>query len=132
MRVKKGWVSRERATDDRWAIAIRLRPEGHQQAAQAADWPDFWWAAVETLPPAERTIFCRWPKYCHGWPYKTWRRYVLRVCLAWYSSLSAIAIAAAGLSKLATSMMTKTPMLMVTMRSVSESAWGIWAWARDC
>ncbi len=55
--VKKGLVSRERATDDRRAIAIRLTPEGKQQAAKAADWPDFLLDAVETLPQEEQAIF---------------------------------------------------------------------------
>lgn len=55
--VKKGLVSRERATDDRRATSIRLTPEGLKQAKQAASWPDFLLEAVETLSEAEQTIF---------------------------------------------------------------------------
>ena len=55
--VKKGLVSRERAADDRRAIAIRLTPDGLKQAKQAASWPDFLLDAVDTLSPEEQTIF---------------------------------------------------------------------------
>lgn len=55
--VKKGLVSRERAVDDRRAIAIRLTPEGLEQAKQAASWPDFLLDAVETLSTEEQTVF---------------------------------------------------------------------------
>lgn len=55
--VKKGLVSRERAVDDRRAIAIRLTPEGLRQAKQAASWPDFLLDAVDTLSAEEQTIF---------------------------------------------------------------------------
>ncbi|MEM9006493.1 MAG: MarR family winged helix-turn-helix transcriptional regulator [Cyanobacteria bacterium P01_F01_bin.86] len=55
--VKKGLVSRERATDDRRAIAIRLTPEGQRQAEQAASWPDFLLDAVESLSQEEQTVF---------------------------------------------------------------------------
>ncbi len=57
--VKKGLVSRERATDDRRAIAIRLTPEGQKQAKQAASWPDFLLGAVAELSEEEQTIFFR-------------------------------------------------------------------------
>ncbi len=55
--VKKGLVSREQATDDRRAIAIRLTPEGLTQAKRAASWPDFLLDAVDSLTPEEQTIF---------------------------------------------------------------------------
>ncbi|MGF1459014.1 MAG: MarR family winged helix-turn-helix transcriptional regulator [Leptolyngbyaceae cyanobacterium] len=55
--VKKGLVSRERAVDDRRAIAIRLTAEGLQQAKQAASWPDFLLDAVNALSLEEQTIF---------------------------------------------------------------------------
>ncbi|MEO0406975.1 MAG: MarR family winged helix-turn-helix transcriptional regulator [Cyanobacteria bacterium P01_A01_bin.135] len=55
--VKKGLVTRERATDDRRAIAIRLTDAGLAQAQQAASWPDFLLDAVDTLPPDEQAIF---------------------------------------------------------------------------
>lgn len=55
--VKKGLVSRERAADDRRAIAIRLTPKGLTQAKQAASWPDFLLDAVDSLTPEEQTIF---------------------------------------------------------------------------
>ncbi|MEM6254133.1 MAG: MarR family winged helix-turn-helix transcriptional regulator [Cyanobacteria bacterium P01_D01_bin.156] len=57
--VKKGLVSRERAADDRRAIAIQLTPEGQKQAMQAASWPDFLLGAVEELSEEEQTIFFR-------------------------------------------------------------------------
>ena len=55
--VKKGLVSRERAADDRRAIAIRLTPDGLKQAKQAASWPDFLIDAVDTLSAEEQTVF---------------------------------------------------------------------------
>lgn len=55
--VKKGLVSRERAADDRRAIAIRLTPDGLQQAKQAASWPDFLIDAVDTLSVEDQTVF---------------------------------------------------------------------------
>lgn len=55
--VKKGLVTRDRAPDDRRAIAIRLTAKGSVQAKQAASWPDFLLDAVDTLPPGEQTIF---------------------------------------------------------------------------
>lgn len=55
--VKKGLVSREKATDDRRAIAICLTPQGVEQAQQAASWPDFLLEAVAALSPEEQTIF---------------------------------------------------------------------------
>ncbi|MEM9484650.1 MAG: MarR family winged helix-turn-helix transcriptional regulator [Cyanobacteria bacterium P01_F01_bin.116] len=57
--VKKGLVSREKAVDDRRAIAIRLTAEGQTQAKQAATWPDFLLSAVEELSEEEQTIFFR-------------------------------------------------------------------------
>ncbi|NER85352.1 MAG: winged helix-turn-helix transcriptional regulator [Leptolyngbya sp. SIO1D8] len=57
--VKKGLVSREQAADDRRAIAIRLTPEGQQQAKQAASWPDFLLGAVGDLSEEEQTVFFR-------------------------------------------------------------------------
>jgi DNA-binding MarR family transcriptional regulator len=55
--VKKGLASRERADDDRRAIAIRLTAEGLQQAKQTARWPDFLLDAVDALSLEEQTIF---------------------------------------------------------------------------
>lgn len=57
--VKKGLVSREQATDDRRAIAIRLTPEGKTQAEQAAAWPDFLLSAVAELSEEEQVVFFR-------------------------------------------------------------------------
>ncbi|MBE9032501.1 MarR family transcriptional regulator [filamentous cyanobacterium LEGE 11480] len=57
--VKKGLVSREKATDDRRAIALRLTDEGESQAAQAATWPDFLLTAVDELSAEEQVIFFR-------------------------------------------------------------------------
>ncbi|NEZ56105.1 MarR family transcriptional regulator [Leptolyngbyaceae cyanobacterium CCMR0082] len=57
--VKKGLVSREKATDDRRAIAIRLTPKGQKQAEKAASWPDFLLSAVTELSEEEQTIFFR-------------------------------------------------------------------------
>ncbi len=57
--VKKGLVSREQAVDDRRAIAIRLTPEGREQAEQAATWPDFLLSAVAELSEEEQTVFFR-------------------------------------------------------------------------
>ncbi|MEM9907389.1 MAG: MarR family winged helix-turn-helix transcriptional regulator [Cyanobacteria bacterium P01_D01_bin.44] len=54
--VKKKLVVREQAADDRRAIAIRLTPEGEQQAIQAAQWPDFLLAAVEELSAEEQAV----------------------------------------------------------------------------
>lgn len=55
--VKKGLVLRERASDDRRAIAIRLTSSGQQQAEQAASWPDFLLNAVTSLSKEEQTVF---------------------------------------------------------------------------
>lgn len=55
--VKKGLVSRERAKDDRRAIAVCLTPEGKKQAEQAASWPSFLLDAMEFLSPEEQTVF---------------------------------------------------------------------------
>ncbi len=55
--VKKGLVSRERAKDDRRAIAVCLTPEGQKQAEQAASWPSFLLDAVEALVPEEQAVF---------------------------------------------------------------------------
>lgn len=57
--VKKGLVSREKAKDDRRAIALRLTADGEMQAAQAAQWPDFLLTAVEELSTEERAVFFR-------------------------------------------------------------------------
>lgn len=57
--VKKGLVSRQRAADDRRAIAVQLTPAGREQAEQAASWPDFLLGAVETLSEEEQTVFLR-------------------------------------------------------------------------
>lgn len=54
---EKGLVSRERAADDRRAIAIRLTQEGQQQATQAGNWPDFLLSAVAELSEDEQTVF---------------------------------------------------------------------------
>lgn len=48
---------RERAADDRRAIAIRLTPERLKQAKQAASWPDFLINAVDTLSEEDQTVF---------------------------------------------------------------------------
>lgn len=55
--VQKKLVSRERAADDRRAIAIRLTSEGRQQAEQVENWPDFLLDAVEAIPIEEQTVF---------------------------------------------------------------------------
>lgn len=57
--VKKGLVSRERAVDDRRAIAIHLTPNGLTQAKQVASWPDFLLDAVDSLTPEEQTTFLK-------------------------------------------------------------------------
>lgn len=55
--VQKKLVSRERAADDRRAIAVRLTPKGRQQAERVESWPDFLLDAVEAIPAEEQTIF---------------------------------------------------------------------------
>lgn len=57
--VKKGLVARDRATDDRRAISIRLTATGQAQAVQAAQWPHFLVAAVDSLSPLEQEVFFR-------------------------------------------------------------------------
>lgn len=55
--VDKGLVQKERATDDRRAIAIGLTAAGQQQAEVIADWSDFLLTAVQELSAAEQTVF---------------------------------------------------------------------------
>lgn len=57
--VKKGFVSREQAADDRRAIALRLTSEGQKHAEQAASWPDFLLGAVDELSEEEQAVFFR-------------------------------------------------------------------------
>lgn len=55
--VQKKFVSRERAADDRRAIAVRLTTEGRQQAKRVKNWPDFLLNAVEAIPAEEQAVF---------------------------------------------------------------------------
>lgn len=55
--VKKDLVARERAADDRRAIAIRLTATGKEQAARAATWPDFLVSAIESMSESEQRAF---------------------------------------------------------------------------
>lgn len=55
--VQKKLVSRERATDDRRAIAVRLTSKGREQAEQVENWPDFLLNAVEAISAEEQAVF---------------------------------------------------------------------------
>lgn len=55
--VEKGLVQKQKAEDDRRAIAITLTPAGKEQADQVLGWSDFLKIAVDELSPDEQAVF---------------------------------------------------------------------------
>jgi len=56
---RKGLVAKAPDKDDARAIALSLTRDGRGEAERAAAWPDFLLRAVDTLSPAEQTVFLR-------------------------------------------------------------------------
>lgn len=56
---RKGLVKKVRSDEDARVVLVRLSASGRRRAAQAAAWPDFLLAAIDSLDPAERGIFVR-------------------------------------------------------------------------
>lgn len=56
---RKGLVAKAPAADDARAIALSLTDAGRGEAERTAVWPDFLLHAVDTLTPAEQTVFLR-------------------------------------------------------------------------
>jgi DNA-binding MarR family transcriptional regulator len=54
---RKGLAAKARASDDARALAITLTEAGRREADRVAGWSDFLLAAVDTLTPAEQTVF---------------------------------------------------------------------------
>lgn len=52
--VRKGLIAKEKDSEDRRAVALRLTVDGVWEADRIAHWPDFLTRAVSALPPAEQ------------------------------------------------------------------------------
>ncbi len=57
--VDKGLASKRPDPDDRRAVAIALTRKGREEAAKAAEWPDFLLAGARALSSVEQEVFLR-------------------------------------------------------------------------
>lgn len=55
--VHKGLVCKARAKDDARAVALELTATGHNEAEQAATWPDFLLSAIDSMSSSEQEVF---------------------------------------------------------------------------
>jgi DNA-binding MarR family transcriptional regulator len=55
--VEKGYIQKQRATDDARAVSLALTESGKKEAQLASSWPDFLVGAIDTLPPSEQEAF---------------------------------------------------------------------------
>jgi DNA-binding MarR family transcriptional regulator len=56
---EKSLVLKERSRADGRSLAVRLTSRGAEEAAQAAQWPDFLLQAIDALDEEERAVFLR-------------------------------------------------------------------------
>jgi hypothetical protein len=52
--VEKGYIQKQRATDDARAVSLALTEAGKREAQLASSWPDFLVGAIDTLSPSEQ------------------------------------------------------------------------------
>jgi DNA-binding MarR family transcriptional regulator len=52
--VEKGYIQKQRATDDARAVSLALTEAGRREAQLASAWPDFLVGAIDTLSPSEQ------------------------------------------------------------------------------